>query len=172
VILYSWDPLVIPGILQSADYARAVFAGTASAEGVEERVQARTRRIRVFDGPNPPSLLALIEEGVFHRPFGGPDTLAGQLRHLRKLADHPHITIQMLPSSAGCAAGMVSAFALARLRDGTEVVSADSLLSGQVTGDHDEVARLKQRYDTIRAYAQPKNVTQQAIEGALTKWTS
>ncbi|NUP68635.1 MAG: helix-turn-helix transcriptional regulator [Nonomuraea sp.] len=172
VILHSWDPLVIPGMLQTADYARAVFAGTASPDHVEERVQARTRRIKIFDGPNPPFLLALIEEGVLHRPFGGSATLADQLRYLRELADHPQITVQLLPSTAGCIAGMVSAFALARLRDGSEVVSADSLLSGQVTGDHAEVARLKQRYDSIRAHAHPKNVTHQAIEDAITKWTS
>ncbi|MFI6178657.1 Scr1 family TA system antitoxin-like transcriptional regulator [Nonomuraea sp. NPDC051191] len=172
VIMYSWDPLVIPGMLQTVDYARAVFAGTGSSDQVEEQVQARIRRIGVFEASKPPSLLAVIEEGVLHRPFGGAGVLVGQLRFLLELTEHPQITVQMLPHTAGCIAGMVSAFALARLRDGSEVVSADSLLSGQVSGDHDAVARLKQRYDSIRAHAQPKNVTRQAIEGAIAKWTS
>lgn len=66
---------------------------------------------------------------------------------------------------------MMSAFALARLRDGSEVVSADSVLSGQVTADHDAVARIKQRYDSIRVNAQPKSVTHKAIEDAIRKWT-
>ncbi|AQZ63013.1 hypothetical protein BKM31_17485 [[Actinomadura] parvosata subsp. kistnae] len=87
------------------------------------------------------------------------------------MAQHPQITIQLVPIAAGSAAGMMSAFALARLRDGSEVVSADSVLSGQVTGDHEAVAALKRRYDTIRADAQPKRVTQQAIEDAIRKWT-
>ncbi|MEU6784639.1 DUF5753 domain-containing protein [Nonomuraea angiospora] len=173
VILQSWDPLLIPGVLQTADYARAIFATTtASPDRVEERVQARIQRIAVFDGPTPPTFLALIDEGVLHRPVGGPDVLAAQLRYLLELAQHPQITVQLVPIATGSAAGMMSAFALARLRDGSEVVSADSVLSGHVTGDHEAVARLKQRYDTIRADAQPKNVTQQAIEDAIRKWNS
>ncbi|MBN6057303.1 helix-turn-helix transcriptional regulator, partial [Nonomuraea sp. RK-328] len=172
VILHSWDPLLVPGILQTADYARAIFAATASPDRVEERVQARTRRIAIFDAPEPPAFLALVDEGVLHRPIGGPDILAAQLRYLLELAQHPRITVQLVPIAAGSAAGMMSAFALARLHDGSEVVSADSVLSGHVTGDHEAVARLKQRYDTIRADAQPKNVTQQAIEDAIRKWNS
>ncbi|MFC5825652.1 helix-turn-helix domain-containing protein [Nonomuraea insulae] len=171
VILQSWDPLLIPGLLQNADYARAIFSTTASPDCVEERVQARTRRINIFAGPNPPTFLALIDEGVLHRPIGGPDVLAGQLRYLYELAQHPRITVQLVPIAAGCVPGMMSAFALARLREGSEVVSADSILSGQVTGDHGAVAQLKQRYDRIRADAQPKSVTKLAIEDAISKWT-
>ncbi|MGP3920480.1 helix-turn-helix domain-containing protein [Nonomuraea sp. 10N515B] len=172
VILQSWDPLLVPGILQNADYARAIFSATAAGGRVEERVQARIQRIAIFDDPSPPTFLALIDEGVLHRPIGGPDVLAGQLRYLLELAQHPKITVQLVPIAAGGVAGMMSAFALARLRDGSEVVSADSVLSGQVTGDHEAVARLKQRYDTIRSDAQPKKVTQKAIEDAIRKWTS
>ncbi|MEU8316969.1 helix-turn-helix transcriptional regulator [Nonomuraea sp. NPDC048881] len=171
VILQSWDPLLIPGILQTAGYARAIFSTAVPRDRVEERVQARMRRMRIFDSDSPPAFLALIDEGALHRPVGGPEILAEQLRHLLELTCHPNITIQLVPVAAGCVAGTMSAFALARLRDGSEVVSADSVLSGQVTGDHEAVMSLKQRYDTIRADAQPKNVTPRAIEDAIKKWT-
>ncbi|WP_214319974.1 helix-turn-helix domain-containing protein [Nonomuraea sediminis] len=171
VILQSWDPLLIPGILQTPDYARAIFETTSTPGRVDERVEARTRRIAVFDGPHPPTFIALIDEGVLNRPIGSVDILAAQLRYLLELAQHPRITVQCVPIAAGCAPGMMSAFALARLRDGSEVVSADSVLSGQVTADHEAVARLKQRYDSIRSDAQPKSVTHQAIEDAIRKWT-
>ncbi|MER6512607.1 helix-turn-helix transcriptional regulator [Nonomuraea sp. NPDC001636] len=171
VILQSWDPLLIPGILQTAGYARAIFSTATPPDRVEERVQARIQRMRIFDGNSPPAFLALIDEGVLHRPIGGPEILAEQLRYLLELTCHPHITIQLVPVAAGCVAGTMSAFALARLRDGSEVVSADSVLSGQVTGDHEAVMSLKRRYDTIRADAQPKNVSPRAIEDAIKKWT-
>ncbi|MGW0801926.1 helix-turn-helix domain-containing protein [Nonomuraea sp. NPDC002799] len=171
VILQTWDPLVVPGLLQNADYARAIFNNTASPDRVEERVQARTGRMRIFDSPDPPTFLALIDEAVLHRPIGGSDVLVKQLRHLLDLTQHPRITIQLVPLAVGCVAGMTSAFALARLRDGSEIISADSILSGDVTGDHEAVADLKQRYDTIRADAQPKTLTKQAIEDAMKKWT-
>ncbi|YCK42329.1 helix-turn-helix domain-containing protein [Actinomadura sp. ATCC 39365] len=171
VILQSWDPLLIPGILQTAGYARAIFSAATPPDRVEERVQARIRRMRIFDSSCPPAFLALIDEGVLHRPIGGREVLAEQLRYLLDLICHPRITIQLVPVTAGCVAGTMSAFALARLRDGAEVVSADSVLSGHVTGDHEAVMRLKQRYDTIRADAEPKNVTPRAIEDAIKKWT-
>ncbi|MFG2076713.1 Helix-turn-helix domain-containing protein [Nonomuraea maritima] len=170
VILQSWDPLLIPGLLQTAEYAHAIFSAGASPELVEERVQARIRRIGIFDGPQAPTFLALIDEGVLHRPIGGVDVLAKQLSYLLEISYHPRITVQLVPTTAGCAAGMMSAFAFARLRDGSEVVSADSVLSGQVTGDHEAVVVLKQRYDTIRAHAQPKSESQQTIENAVRKW--
>ncbi|MFE0150128.1 Scr1 family TA system antitoxin-like transcriptional regulator [Nonomuraea sp. NPDC059007] len=97
--------------------------------------------------------------------------LAAQLRYLLEMARHPRITVQLVPIAAGCVLGMMSAFALARLRDGSEVVCADSVLSGQVTADYDAVARIKQRHDSIRADAQPKSVTHEAIEDAIRKWT-
>lgn len=172
VILQSWDPLLIPGILQTTDYVRAIFSATTPPHQVEERIQARTRRISIFDNPDPPTFLALIDEEVLHRPIGGPSVLAGQLRSLLDISHHPRITIQIVPTATGCVPGMMSAFALARLRDGSEVVSADSILSGHVTGDHHEVAQARQRFDAIRADAQPRHSTHQTIEDAIKKWTS
>ncbi|MFC4005997.1 Scr1 family TA system antitoxin-like transcriptional regulator [Nonomuraea purpurea] len=171
VILQSWDPLLVPGLLQTPEYARAIFSTTSPPDRVEERVQARTRRMQIFDGPNPPAFLALIDEGVLDRPIGGPTVLLNQLHYLQKLSQHPRITIQTVPVAAGCVVGMISAFALARLHDGTEVVSADSILLGHVTGDHDAVAQLKVRYDTIRADAHPQTVSQRAIGDAIRKWS-
>lgn len=170
-ILQSWDPLVIPGLLQTPEYARAIFATTVPIDEVEERVEARMRRMEIFDAPDPPVFLAIIDESVLHRPIGGPKVLAQQLLQLLERAQDSRITIQVVPTASGCAAGMMSAFALARLRDGAEVVSADSVLSGLVTGDHDSVVRLKVRYDAIRADAYPQAMSLQVIEDAVRKWT-
>ena len=171
LILQTWDPLLVPGLLQTPEYSRATFSTITPADRVEERVQARARRTQIFDHPNPPVFLALIEESVLHRPLGGADVFVHQLHHLFELSRHPRITVQLVPIAAGCAAGMMSAFALARLRNGAEVVSADSVLTGHVTGDHDSVASLKVRYDNIRADAYSQSVSQQSIEDAVRKWT-
>ncbi|MFG1943972.1 helix-turn-helix transcriptional regulator [Nonomuraea sp. NPDC048826] len=170
-ILQSWDPLVIPGLLQTPEYARAIFATAVPIEQVEERVQVRMRRMEIFDAPNPPAFLAIIDESTLHRPIGGPRVLAGQLGRLLEHVQNSRITVQVVPTASGCAAGMMSAFTLARLRDGAEVVSADSVLSGLVTGDHESVARVKVRYDTIRADAYPQSMSLQVIEDAVRKWS-
>lgn len=171
-ILQSWDPLLIPGCLQTPEYARTLFSKTSPAGQVEEQVLARTQRLQMFDGPSPPFYTALIDEHVLHRPLGGPAILVDQLRHLLELSRHPHITIQVVPVDAGCIVGMVTGFALARLRNGAEIVSTDSLLSGHVTGEYDSVASLKVRYETIRADAHSQSVSQRTIEDAVTKWAS
>jgi hypothetical protein len=93
-----------------------------------------------------------------------------QLRHLLELAQHPCVTVQLVPIAAGCAAGMMSAFSLARLRGGIEVASADSVLSGDVTNDHDAVARLKVRYNIIRADAHSQSVSLRLMKDAVTAW--
>lgn len=172
VILQSWDPLVIPGCLQTPEYARTLISSTCPAEQVEERVLARTRRVRLFDTPDAPIYLALLDENVLHRPVGSAAILADQLRYLLKLSEHPRITVQVVPVAAGCVVGLLSAFSLARLKDGAEIVSTDSWLSGHVTGDYDSVAQLKVRYETIRADAYSQAMSQQAIEEAAAKWAS
>ncbi|WP_187281292.1 helix-turn-helix transcriptional regulator [Nonomuraea sp. C10] len=172
VILQSWDPLVIPGCLQTPEYARALISSTCPAEQVEERVLARTRRVHLFDRPNAPIYLALVDENVLHRPLGSVAILADQLGHLLKLSQHPRITVQVVPVAAGCVVGLLSAFSLARLRGGAEIVSTDSWLSGHVTGDYDAVAQLKVRYETIRADAYSQSMSQRAIEEAAAKWAN
>jgi len=171
-ILQSWDPLLIPGCLQTPEYARALFSKTSPADQVEEQVLARTQRLRMFDGPTPPIYMALIDEHVLHRPLGGRGILIDQLRYLLELSHHPRITIQLVPVDAGCIVGMVTGFVLARLRNGAEIASTDSLLSGHVTGDYDSVANLKVRYETIRADAHSQSVSQRTIEEAVTKWAN
>jgi transcriptional regulator with XRE-family HTH domain len=171
-ILQSWDPLLVPGCLQTPEYARTLFSKASPADQVEEQVLARTQRLQIFDGPSPPVYTALIDEHVLHRPVGSPAILVDQLRYLLELCLHPRITIQVVPVDAGCVAGMLSAFTLARLRNGAEIVSTDSFLSGHVTGDYDSVMNLKVRYETIRADAHPQSVSQRAIEDAVTKWTN
>lgn len=171
-ILQSWDPLLVPGCLQTPEYARTLFAKTSPADQVEDQVLARTQRLQMFDGPSPPIYTALIDEHVLHRPVGSPAILVNQLRHLLELSHHPCITIQVVPVDAGCVVGMLSAFTLARLRNGAEILSTDSFLSGHVTGDYDSVMHLKVRYETIRADAHSQSVSQRTIEDAVTKWAS
>ncbi|MEV4104736.1 helix-turn-helix transcriptional regulator [Nonomuraea sp. NPDC049649] len=172
VILQSWDPLLVPGCLQTPEYARALLSSTSPADQLEERVLARTQRVQLFDAPGGPIYLALIDENVLHRPIGGTAILANQLRYLLELSSHPRITIQVVPVAAGCTVGMVTGFVLARLRDGAEIASTDSLLAGHVTGDYGVVAQLKVRYETIRADAHSQSMSQRLIEEAAAKWVS
>lgn len=167
--LWTWDPLVIPGLLQTEDYSRAIFqtTPTIAPSDVDGRVRARRQRQRILDRADAPRLLALVDESVLLRPMGGTQVLRAQLRHLVEMAERPRVTVQLVPIAAGHAAGMMSAFALARLADGAELASVDSILSGAVVHEAKPVGRLRVLYDSIRAEALPQGLSLAAISDAL-----
>ncbi|MFC4015183.1 helix-turn-helix transcriptional regulator [Nonomuraea purpurea] len=172
VVLRSWDPLLIPGLLQTEAYARHVFGQgpLATREEVDERVEARMRRQHIFDRKNPPTLLVLIDEGVLRRRIGGPEVMRDQLGYLLEMAERPAVFIQVVDPE--CVAGLAGAFMIAELPNGQpDVVSADSPTQAQITSDHDVVTSIWQRYEAIRLWAYPERVSLLKIEEARREWT-
>jgi transcriptional regulator with XRE-family HTH domain len=103
-VIRSYEVQFVPGLLQTAGYAREVIAlghPDAPPEEIDRRVEVRTRRQDVLARPNAPRLWALIDEAALRRPIGGPATMRAQLRHLIEICEHPGVTIQVMPFSAG-----------------------------------------------------------------------
>jgi hypothetical protein len=88
--------LLVPGLLQTAEYARALFKAWQTTEDddeVDQLVTARLDRQRIFDQTRPPSLWAVIDEGVLRRRIGGPKVMHDQLVHLTRVSapvNRPH----------------------------------------------------------------------------------
>lgn len=100
----NFEPSVVPGLLQTADYVRGVMRGgphTLTDDEVEQRVQLRLDRQQRLTAPNPPILDAIIDEGALLRPVGDRTVTAAQLQHLLKASDLPNVTIQVIPLAAG-----------------------------------------------------------------------
>ncbi|GIF20433.1 transcriptional regulator with XRE-family HTH domain [Actinoplanes tereljensis] len=100
----SWEPVVLPGLLQTEAYMRALFAVSLSAERLVliDRITslrlARQRRLR----EDPPlKLFAIVDESVIRRPIGGRQVMAEQLRHLLAVSELPTVTLRVLPYDAG-----------------------------------------------------------------------
>ncbi|MGH3754236.1 MAG: helix-turn-helix domain-containing protein [Pseudonocardiaceae bacterium] len=111
----NYEPLLIPGLLQTADYAGALIAAAnpaLSEDEVETRVAARTARQALLGRPRPPRLLALLEEGVLRRVVGDPGLMRRQVRHLEDAATRPNVTVQVVPSSAGAHPGLEGPFVI------------------------------------------------------------
>ncbi|MFI0422549.1 helix-turn-helix domain-containing protein [Spongiactinospora sp. 9N601] len=154
VALRTWEPLLIPGLLQTADYARALFRGAnMSEERVEELTAIRMRRQQVLTRPDPPAVWVLMDEWVLKRPVGGPALMAAQLARLLELSELRHITIQLTPYDTRCYDGFMSGFILAELSEAPTIVSVDSAASDEVTADPTAVARAVNCYERIRAEA-------------------
>jgi hypothetical protein len=107
---------VVPGIFQTADYAREVVTRTRpaiTAEDAERRVAARiARQEALFSRADPPEIHVVLDEAVLHRQVGGPAVTRGQLTALIEAGARPDVTIRVLPFAAGANAGMDGKFAL------------------------------------------------------------
>ncbi|MEU9886853.1 helix-turn-helix transcriptional regulator [Sphaerisporangium sp. NPDC051011] len=172
--LRTWQPLLVPGLLQTPDYVRAIFLGKAgmTSEAIDKVVEARIDRQAIFRGDHPPRMWAVLDEGVFQRPIGGTSVMEGQMKHLLTMAEHPCIAIQIVPLAVSCTAGLLGGFILARLRDGREVVYLDSAGKGQVTAQGKEVRDIQIRYETIRTFALPHDLSLDRIKEWMIKWTT
>jgi transcriptional regulator with XRE-family HTH domain len=102
-LIRSYDLQLIPGLLQTPGYARAVFdlAGGSSGERVERQLAVRRRRQEILHRAEPPHLWAVIDEAALRRPVGGTAVMRAQLEHLLEISQLRHVNIQVLPFRAG-----------------------------------------------------------------------
>ena len=102
-IIRSYDVQFIPGLLQTPDYARAVarLMDRVPESAVEQTVALRMRRQQLLHREHPPHLWAVIDETALRRPIGGRGVMLAQVDHLIRMSRRPHITIQVMPFSAG-----------------------------------------------------------------------
>ncbi|WP_327044774.1 helix-turn-helix domain-containing protein [Microbispora sp. NBC_01189] len=171
----TWEPLLVPGLLQTEDYARAILSGEpgASGEDVEIHVVARMERQSILRRPKSPMLWVVIDEGVMHRPIGKPAVMAAQLAHLLETGQTPRITIQVLPLDAGSTSGLTGAFAIAQTEGvcDTAYVESPGIMS-RVTERPEDVRSLMFRFEGIRADALPQRKSLMLIEETMKRWTS
>ncbi|WP_329083764.1 MULTISPECIES: helix-turn-helix domain-containing protein [unclassified Streptosporangium] len=171
-VLRMWEPLVMPGLLQTPDYARAVLRcepGVSERE-VEELVTARIQRRKIFDRATPPMVSVVIDEGVLYRPVGGTEVMYHQLEHLLELMARPYLTVQVVPVSIGATTGLSGAFALAQIAGQRDAAYLDTPINGQVTDRADEVHAVTLKYDAVRAWAHPLHVSEQVIREMKVKY--
>nr|WP_307128922.1 helix-turn-helix transcriptional regulator [Streptomyces sp. B1I3] len=122
--IYCFAPLVIPGLLQTPAYAQTVIEETippATAEQVSNRLKVRLRRQhRIYDPADPLRLCVVLDESTLRRVVGSPGLMREQLEHLNALSAEPHITVQVLPYSAGALPDVTGQFSILGFADSPE----------------------------------------------------
>lgn len=177
VTLRSFEPLIVPGLLQTEDYARAILrtrVGDTEAE-VEAMVQARIDRQAILTADKPPMLWVLLDEGVLRRPVGSPAVMAAQLRQLAKAARQPSIVLEVIPGRTGAHQGLNGgAFVLADFPDddGPTVGYQDTAVAGQVVESPADVRSLIRTWDTLRSEALPRSASLDLLEELAETWTT
>jgi transcriptional regulator with XRE-family HTH domain len=113
--LHSYESELIPGLLQTPGYARAVALAVrpdSSESELDRQVELRRERQQRLAGEDPPAFHAVLNEACLHRLVGGRAVMREQLEHLQRLAELDHVTIQVLPFSAGAHPAMTAPFLL------------------------------------------------------------
>jgi len=173
--LRLFGPLLVPGILQTADYARAVF-GTrfgVTDEEIDEQVVARMKRQEILAREEPPALWVLVDESVLRRPVGGRYVMHEQIGHLIEAARRPHVSVQVISSSVGAHRGLwAGGFAIADFEDAPAVGYQEAAAQGQFVDRPEDVETLADCWDTLVREALPWAASQALLEEAAKSWTS
>ena len=171
--LRNFELVVVPGLLQTEAYARAVLRTRVGAteEELDEAVAARLERQQILEREHPPQLWVLIDEAVLRRPVGGAEVMAEQLEFLASTARRPHIVIQVIPLAAGAHEGMRGgAFVLADFEDDPSLGYQDTAVSGQIVEDANQVEALTVTWDTLRLEALPRSASLELVEEVAQTW--
>jgi transcriptional regulator with XRE-family HTH domain len=154
----SYEVSVMPGLLQTPGYARAVLRemfARHTTEQIERLVDLRIQRQRRFDDDPPIELWAVLDEAVIRRPVGGNSVMREQLEHLIVAADRPGVTIQVLPFGCGAHAGHGGPFSILEFpnRSDSEVAYVESVV-GIIYLEKDRDVRARaEAFDRLRAAA-------------------
>ncbi|MFJ6391450.1 Scr1 family TA system antitoxin-like transcriptional regulator [Streptomyces sp. NPDC091972] len=152
----EYAPLLIPGLLQTPAYARAVnraYDPTAPEETIDMWVEGRVERIRLLDRPTKPVLWVVLDEAALRRETGGRAVMAEALRHISELARQGRAIVQVLPFSAGAHSAMAGALKLMEFEDAPPLAYYEGVRTGRLEDDPATVVQLRFTFDLLVASA-------------------
>jgi DNA-binding XRE family transcriptional regulator len=158
-----WEPILIPGLVQTGDYARALFQAwqpASSEDDLDALVTGRLERQGVLDRDDPPDLRAVLDESVLHRLIGSPKIMHDQLEHLADMSCRPMVTVQVIPAELGAHGGLLGAFIVAG-PSGT--VYLETAVEAQITGDDQVRERAALTFDRLTRDALPRGASRDLI---------
>ncbi|MEU0674826.1 MULTISPECIES: helix-turn-helix transcriptional regulator [unclassified Streptomyces] len=157
--LRVYDPQVVPGLLQTRQYAETLIAGalpeTAPAE-IDKRVQVRMRRQeRISAEENPLRLWTVMDEAALRRVVGGRSLMRDQLEHLVEQSQLPHVTVQVIPFDMGAHPGLNGQYAILEFPDASDssVVYIEGVTSDLYLEKPNDVQKYSVMYEHLRAQA-------------------
>jgi hypothetical protein len=163
--LRIWQPLVVPGLFQTPDYARALFEAAQtdiSPESLDGLVAARVARQAIFDAADPPQVISVVDEAVLRRLVGSPAIMHDQLLRLAAMSERPFISVQVIPASTGAHAGLAGSFMLASLDGKPDILHIDAV-EDQLTDRSALVRTAGVAFDRVRGDALPRNISRDLI---------
>jgi hypothetical protein len=173
VTLRIWQPLIIPGLLQTAEYARALFLGDRpdlDEDALSRLIAARLDRQRIFDRDDPPHMSVLLDESVLHRLIGTSQVVHDQLLHVADVSMRSFISVQVVAGSVGAHPGLAGAFMIASCDGKPDIMYIDAV-EGQTMERNALVRKFAIAFDLIRSEALPASASREVIlKAAEERW--
>lgn len=157
--LRSYEVMVVPGLLQTADYAKAVITAAEPAADeayVARWVEFRMKRQQVLTRPEPLRVEVILDEAVLHRMVGGEIVMLEQLQHLVKLAERTAVTLRVLPFSAGAHRSLRGSFTIFDMPAPYHEVAYTETRAGNVYVEAEGVEDFTRAWDDLHRVALPR----------------
>ncbi|TQN32938.1 helix-turn-helix protein [Haloactinospora alba] len=150
----TYEPMVVPGLLQTREYAAEMAEATLNHRDAQRYVEARMRRQEILEREDAPDVWAIMEEASLRRLEPWPDLLFGQLDRLIQAATVPGaVTLQLVPMQAGLHPGVAGAFAIMQFADAPTVVYAETLTDGLYVERSEEIDAYRRAFDHLQGFA-------------------
>ncbi|WP_367324801.1 DUF5753 domain-containing protein [Streptomyces sp. HUAS ZL42] len=164
----TWEPMLIPGLLQGYGYAAAAIHACSPAlplEVVDERAHARRQRIDRLGRPGARSITAVVDESALYRPVGGYAALVEQLEHLLALAAlQPCLELRVLPQGLEAHPGLAGPFTMYRAGRQRAVLT-EALTGSTISTRPEDVAAYSAAWDRLQGLALPARESVELIDG-------
>jgi transcriptional regulator with XRE-family HTH domain len=175
--LHNFEALLVPGLLQTPEYARASLLDVVPIpeERIEQLVRVRAERQRILtrawsDDGEPVQFWAVIDEAALRREVGGRAVMRGQLRRLLELCELPNVTLQVIPFDKGAHPGMIGSFVRLGFGGTAPPLVCEERWAGNLFLEQEaEVERYGIVFDTLRAMALSPRDTTAMIAGLVTQ---
>jgi len=170
--LLIWSPIVIPGLLQTAEYARVLLLAQqadTSDEAIDALVNARLDRQAIFDRADCPDVAVVLDEAVLHRLIGTPAIMHDVLIHVAEVALRPDIVVQVVPASKGANAGIGGAFDIASAHGTPDMLRTDGV-EDQTTENRSLVRKHRAAFNRVRGDALSRDASRDLILKAAEQW--
>jgi transcriptional regulator with XRE-family HTH domain len=170
-LLRYWNPVLVPGIAQTPEYAYEVFRGGGhTQEQATADVGVRMQRQTVLNRVDPPTVVVVIWEAVLHHQVGTAEIMCAQLTRLLELSERPNVLVHVVPSARGANAGLGGPVSLATATGTADVLLTSCLVENVVTTDEAQVKAAISTFETVRGVAATVMESRRIITEARTLW--
>src|SRR6185437_13862452 len=170
-LLRYWNPVLVPGILQTREYAYEVFRACGRThEQATADANARIERQSVLNRLDPPTVVVVMWEPVLHHQVGTAEVMRGQLTRLLEVSERPRVLVHVVPSAFGANAGLGGPVSLATVVGKPDVLLTSSLLEDVVTSDTAQAKVASNTFEVVRGVSANTLDTRRIVSEAITAW--